>query len=130
MTADMLKDGSDWLQDQQKAHVAQMVTYSRGGQQLSISATIGRTEFDVDPGDGFGVRVEARDYLIHAADLVLGGVTVKPQRGDRIRETRADGDTAVYEVMSPADGEPVWRYSDDYRRRLRIHTKEVDTEET
>jgi hypothetical protein len=53
---------------------------------------------------------------------------VLPQRGDRIRET--DGATTyVYEVLAPGD-EPHWHYSDAYRQTLRIHTKQVDTEET
>jgi len=30
-------------------------------------------------------------------------------------------------VMAPGK-EPAWRYSDPYRKTLRIHTKHVDTE--
>jgi hypothetical protein len=45
------------------------------------------------------------------------------------RHGEADGDQVfVYEVLAPG-GEPPWRYSDPYRRTLRIHTKHVGTEQ-
>lgn len=118
---DLLKSGSDWLADQQKSFVSQAVTYKRGSDSVAVAATIGRTVFEIDAGDGQFERFEARDYLIHAADLVLDSTTVEPKRGDRIEEMQAST-TFVYEVMSPAN-QPVWRYSDAYRKRLRIHTK-------
>ena len=37
---------------------------------------------------------------------------------------RLGADTQLYEVMAPG-GEPPFRYSDPYRRTLRIHTKHV-----
>jgi len=59
---------------------------------------------------------------------VLGGTPVLPQRGDRIRETQST-QVFVYEVVAPGD-EPCWRYSDPYRRTLRVHTKQIDQETT
>ena len=59
-------------------------------------------------------------------DLLLAGVPVLPERGDRIRETQG-ATTYVYEVMAPGK-EPHYRYSDPYRKTLRIHTKHVSTE--
>ncbi|GJQ27312.1 MAG: hypothetical protein HBSAPP02_23440 [Phycisphaerae bacterium] len=103
-----------------------MVTYQRGNQSVELAATIGRTEFE--QADHFGVihRTQSRDFLVRAADLVLGGEPALPVAGDRIRE--GDGEkTFVYEVMAPG-GEPPFRYSDPYRRTLRIHTKHVTTE--
>jgi hypothetical protein len=130
--ADLLAQSSAWLEAQRTRHMTRMVTYQRGvaPSQLNaeVSATIGQTIFQIDDGAGALLRVESRDYLILAADLVLGGSPVLPQRGDRIRET--DGPTTyIYEVMAPGE-EPHWRYSDAYRRTLRIHTKQIDTEET
>ena len=49
-----------------------------------------------------------------------------PQRGDRVRETQG-ATVFVYEVTAPGK-EPCWRYSDAYRKTLRIHTKQIDTE--
>ena len=65
-------------------------------------------------------------FLILAAELILDSKQVLPQRGDRIRETQG-GVTFVYEVTAPGK-EPCWRYSDPYRKTLRIHSKQVDTE--
>jgi len=123
---DLLELGAAWLEDQRTRHLSRMVAYLRGNDSVNVAATIGRTEFE--QADEYGVvhRTESRDFLITAADLVLADKPVLPQAGDRIRET--DGDQIfLYEVMAPG-GEPPWRYSDPYRRTLRIHTKHVDME--
>jgi hypothetical protein len=67
-----------------------------------------------------------RDFLIHAADLILAGEPTLPERGDLIRETQG-GRTFVYEVMAPGK-EPPWRWSDVFRKVLRIHTKQIAVE--
>jgi hypothetical protein len=124
--ADLLKQASAWLDGMRKAHLSGAVTYSRGKRSVEVQATIGRTVFETADAYGVVERSESRDFLILAADLVLDGQAVLPERGDRIRE--ADGEKVyVYEVMAPGK-EPEWRWSDDYRRTLRIHTKQVATE--
>jgi hypothetical protein len=122
----LLERGSAWLEDQRNRHMTRMVTYQRGGDSVDVAATIGRTEFE--QADDFGVihKIESRDYMVLTTDLVLAGVQTLPKAGDRIRET--DGaKTFVYEVMAPGN-EPPFRYSDPYRKTLRIHTKHVATE--
>ena len=126
--ADLLERSSAWLEDQRARRMTRPVLYVRGGQTVEVPATIGETIFRIDGGAGAMLRTESRDYLITAADLVLGGSAVLPQRGDRIRETQGT-QVFVYEVASPGD-EPLWRWSDPYRRTLRIHTKQVDVEVT
>jgi len=126
---DMLRTGSDWLEAKRHAHATQTVVYSRGGHQVSLSATRGRSEFEMDSGDGFPVRAESVDWLVRAQDLRLDGVTITPERHDRIRETLTSGDVKVYEVMGPDETSPVCRKSDPWGMTLRIHTKQVDTEE-
>ncbi len=124
--ADVLDKGSAWLEAQRTQHMTRTVTYLRDGDSVDVAATIGRTEFE--QADEFGVihKFESRDYLVLTADLVLAGMQTLPKAGDRIRET--DGTTTfVYEVMAPGN-EPPFRYSDPYRRTLRIHTKHVATE--
>ena len=63
---------------------------------IAVQATIGRTLLKLEDGYG-GVQMQwtDRDFLIPAADLVLGGSTVTPQRGDRINETVGDSDVGV-----------------------------------
>ena len=126
--ADLLKTGSDWLEDMREAHASGTVVYSRGEDSVEIAATIGRTEFEIDNGYGVIERTESRDFLLSAAALVLGGVLAWPQRGDRIAENVGE-DTYIYEVMAPGN-EPPWRYADSYRRTFRAHTKHVETDTT
>ncbi len=123
---DLLEKSAAWLQDQRTRHLSRTVTYLRGGDSVDLPATIGRTEFE--QADEYGVvhRTQSRDFLVLAADLVLGGAPTLPQAGDRIRESVGD-QTFLYEVMAPA-GEPPWRYSDPYRKALRIHTKFIGME--
>ncbi len=127
--ADLLERGSNWLEDQRTRHATRPITYQRGALTSDpIDATVGRTVFE--SADQFGViqKTESRDYLMLRTDLVLNGVVTLPQRGDRVRETQ-DDEQFVYEVVSPTGGgEPVFRYSDPYRKTLRIHTKHIDTQ--
>lgn len=125
--ADVLEQAAIWLRRMQRQYAATTVLYMRGEQSVPVSATIGRTLFEVDDGYGVVVRFESRDFLIAPEELVLGDRRVLPQRGDRVQESQ-DGITFTYEVMSPGK-DPPWRYSDPYRRTFRIHTKQVsDTE--
>lgn len=124
--ADLLERASAWLNAKRRRHLARAVSYCRGEQAVEVPATVGRTVFEMADAYGVVERTESRDFLILAADLVLGGAAVLPERGDRVRET--DGATVyVYEVMAPGN-EPPWRWSDLYRRTLRIHTKQVGRE--
>ena len=122
----MLENGSAWL-DTQRQKLAKTVTYQRDAASVDVAATVGRTIFRVDVGYGVFERHEARDFILPAASLILSSTETLPQSGDRILET-APGKTFIYEVMAPGS-EPCWRYSDPFRKTLRIHTKLVDSED-
>lgn len=124
--ADMLARGMQWLTQQRTEHMSQPVTYVRGADSVTLPATIGRTEFEIDDGQGLLQKYESRDFLVQTADLVLDGSATLPERGDLVRETQG-ATTYVYEVLAPGQ-ERAWRYSDPYRQALRIHTKHIDTE--
>ena len=125
---DLLQTGSDWLLDQQKAHCSKAVTYQRPGHTaIQVQATIGRSTFEIQDDHGVVEEVEARDFLIQAADLEEGvGCFILPEAGDLIKEVLA-GETVVFEVTAVGD-EPPWRYSDPYRKTVRVHTKQVDVQ--
>ena len=123
---DLLEQSSAWLDGQRKKFLAKTVTYCQGQAEAEVMATVGRTTFEVESSTGVAERFESRDFIITAADLVLGGVVVVPERGDRIKET-AGSQTLVYEVVGPGS-EPCWRWSDPYRQAVRIHTKQVDAQ--
>ena len=121
--ADLLQTGSDWLADQLQTHASRMITYRRGVDSAEVQATVGRTVFETDDGSGVIVTSEVRDYLIQTADLVLAWLQIEPAKGDRIEEVEGTV-TYIYEVAS-VGSEPCWRYSDPYRKLLRIHTRLV-----
>ena len=127
---DLLEQGLAWLEDQRNAHMTRTVVYQRSGDSVALPATIGRTVFE--QADEFGIihKLESRDFLVLRTDLVLSGVQTLPKAGDRVRDP--DGDNVqVYEVMAPgtvSGGEPPFRYSDPYRKTLRIHTKHIGAE--
>lgn len=125
--ADLLEQGASWLDDQRHAHMARPVVYERGAAQLELSATIGRTEFEQADEAGLIHRTESRDFLVRAAELDLGDGPTFPKAGDRLRETVGPS-VFVYEVNAPG-GQPPWRFSDPYRKALRIHTKLIGTED-
>jgi hypothetical protein len=121
----LLETGAVWLADQVKTHASMDVVYARDLEQVPLQAMIGRTEFEIDDGSGIVERFESRDFLIQADDLVLGGSATLPEPGDRILES--DGaQIFAYEVMAPGD-QACWKYSDPFRKLLRIHTKHVTT---
>ena len=125
---DMLRDGQAWLGAKLKTHASRLVTYQRDDAETELPATIGRSFYEQDDGEGIVTRSQVRDFLIDTADLLLSPIGSLPKRGDWILETE-NGTTFSYEVMS-LGGEPAWRYSDPFRLKLRIHTKLIDTEET
>jgi len=125
--ADLLQQGAAWLEAMRHRHASRPVVYQRGAESLALNATVGRSVFQVVAADGVVEQVERRDYLVRAADLVLGGAATEPQVGDRIRET-VGGNVHVYEVMG-AGQEKHFRKSDSDGLTLRIHTAHVDTEQ-
>ena len=122
---DVFDRAADWLTRTLYNRAAREVVYVRGTQRTTWRATIGRTEFEVDEG-GILVRTESRDYIGQADKLVLDGVKVTPQRGDRIEEL-VGSTTHIYEVMPFDVTDDCYRYADRYRNQLRIYTKHVDT---
>jgi hypothetical protein len=120
---DLLQKASDWLEGMRVKHASRFVTYKRDTNAALVSARIGRTFFQIDDGGGIATQYESRDFLILAAELVIRGKLVMPQRGDRILEMQ-EGQTFEYEVLAPGK-EPCWRYSDPFRKTFRIHTKQI-----
>jgi hypothetical protein len=119
---DLFAKAATWLANQCQQSLARPITYRRGGLSVVAKATVGRTNYEIDEGNGVMVRSQSRDYVMRAADLVLGGVRVVPQRGDRIEESP----DLVHEVVSVA-GQNEWSYADPSRVLMRIHTKEVQS---
>lgn len=123
---DLLEQGAAFLDDQRHRHMSRVVVYKRGSDAKEVQATVGRTEFEQADEAGLIHRTESRDFLIRAADLDLGSGPIQPKAGDQVRE-QVGSQVFVYEVNAPG-GQPPFRYSDQYRRTFRIHTKHIGTE--
>lgn len=123
MPQDLLKTGLAWLSTQLNANAASEVDYLRGAESVTLRATFGEKLLKLQDEDG-GLRMEWTDvdFLIPAADLVLGGARVEPRRGDLVRVEGDDGTARLYEVR-PMGGDPAWRYADPHRSMVRIHAK-------
>jgi len=120
----LLSRGQRWLNNSLQGAAGVSLTYTRGAQSVTLTGWVGRTAFAQAGGQGGAAVIWGdRDYLFPAADLILGGSVVTPQRGDRITEIIA-GTTLTFEVIAPGN-EPAWRYSDAGRQTLRVHTKKV-----
>jgi len=123
---DVLKQGQAWLADQLTTHASRSVVYRRGELGAELVATVGKSHYQQDDGNGVITRSQVRDFLIDTQSLLLSIIGTLPRRGDKIVEI--DGDqTFVFEVMA-LGGDPPWRYSDPFRLKLRIHTKQIDTQ--
>jgi hypothetical protein len=94
------------------ANTGSTVTYTRGGDEVELTATVGESAWDVADGNGMLTTFASRDYIVDADDLTIG----LPERGDKI----TDGDD-VYEVLAPGR-QDVYRL---HHGVLRIHTKKV-----
>lgn len=123
---DLLDRGAAFLDAQRHQHLSRLVLYRRGADQKEVHATIGKTEFEQADDAGLIHRVESRDFLVRTGDLDLGAGSILPRAGDQVRET-VGLSVFVYEVNAPG-GQPPFRYSDPYRRVLRVHTKHIATE--
>lgn len=123
---DLLQTNVRWLANQRKLHMAHAVAYERDGNSVEVLATVGATPIDQVDEHGILHRIESRDYLITAEDLVLGGEHTEPKAGDRVREVIGER-THVYQVFATGD-EPPWRWSGPDHVTFRIHTKHVGVE--
>lgn len=123
---DRLGEAADWLSSRTQAYASVTITYARGAQSVTLTATPGSYVLKVsDPSGAMRVVRTDRDYLIPVASLILGGSVTLPAKGDTITETLRDGTTATYSVLPYSQDEPVYRYSDHENTILRVHTKRV-----
>jgi hypothetical protein len=99
------------------------IVYRRGEEAVSLPATVGMTDYEVDKQ--FGVeRFISRDYFVDRKLLVLGEGEIEPQVGDRIWQFR-EGVTLVCDVLSPGGDMQCFEHSGE--TRWRIHTKIIET---
>ncbi len=113
-------------QDVLTAFAGEPVVYHRGADKVAITAVKGQTQVDTFDDHDRPFRVRYQDFLIDPGELLISGQPIKPKRGDKIKQT-VGVDVHVFEVTSGPDNE-VWRYSDTFAGRIRVHTEYLKTE--
>jgi hypothetical protein len=102
------------------------VIYRRDELSAELAVTVGRSLYQQDDGEGVITRSQVRDYLFDTADLLNSVIGSLPRRGDQIIEREGDQEL-TFEAMA-LGGEPPWRFSDPFRFKIRLHTKQIDTQ--
>ena len=117
---DRLSTGATYQARRLKSHASTAVVYERGAQSVSLSATMGSRRVLSDMNSGVVVETIVRDFILTSADLILGGSVTTPTEGDKITY---DGET--FEVLPPNEVEKSWRYFDNFKKLIRVHTKRI-----
>lgn len=119
----ILQDGAAWLGGQLRDHAGVSITYQRGTGTVALTATATLRQYEIVDHEGFSSTILVRDYIVHAADLVISGSAIAPRAGDQIHETiRSVAET--YEVM-PLGERKEYEPFDQDGTLLLIHTKRV-----
>jgi len=77
---DVLENAASWLDGVRKMHASRTVAYEQDGRTADVAATITKRSYQVTDTYGASVWVEATDFLVSAADLVIAGVDVAEGR--------------------------------------------------
>lgn len=97
------------------------MVYTQGSNYFKATFIPTESTYSVDDGTGVLMEFESKDFLVLAEDFQFDGQQVVPQRGDTITRTFC-GQKHVYEVLRMPNDQ-VYKFSDSYNQRLRIHTK-------
>jgi hypothetical protein len=107
------------------------VTYRpKGRDQFRLFVSPGETRIEQATSEGDGlVYTRVRDYIITLADLrdTLAGKFV-PKTGDVILE-EVDGQIHQMELLPLVANGNAWRWHGPTHDALRVHTKQISTEE-
>jgi hypothetical protein len=110
--ADLINQGLAWLKGQRELHMSASIEYRKGASIFLVSATVGKSTFNLNDSVGAQIVIKTRDFIV-GADILQ----IEPEAGDKI-----ESNGEVFEVVCPG-GEPCWRWSDAYNRTKRIHTQ-------
>jgi hypothetical protein len=125
--SDVLADAAAWLAGQLKTNVSELVTYVRGNQSITVSATFASQLLRVSDREG-NTKVERpdADFIIAAADINFGAGQVEPAAGDIVQVVYGNV-TKQFKLMPMGGGsEPAWRYTDPFQTMVRVHTKKIN----
>lgn len=103
-----------------RSFAGETVLLSRGVATGSCLAVQTRRPYEATDEGGLVTVILSEDFLVAAAEYLIGGVAVVPAAGDRLEVSSGD----VFEVMPLAGGNHFdWR--DAAKTEMRVHTKRV-----
>lgn len=83
-------------------HFGDSAGYHRGSSSVVLTVTPSTRIYSISDAEGFQTSIQSEDFQFRTADLVIGGVEVAPQVGDRIKRT-VGSQVRVYEVLPLGD---------------------------
>lgn len=119
----LFSEAEQFLRESRVDHLSIPATYHRGSSSVSLQATQGSTDVDLDSGQSI-VRSTTVDWIVDTAELVLDSIPELPRSGDRISATI--GSVARwFEVMDL--GPSCYRPHGRDGLSIRIHTRRIAT---
>ena len=117
----LFEDASEFLMASLDSVAGREIKYTRPGVgSVYIRAIRGVTNFQTqDNGVQELMYIKSDDYIFPTSDLVLGGQNVTPRRGDKIE------DAGITKTVLTDGSDAMYKYTDQSRLTLRVHTKEV-----
>ena len=95
------------------------VTFHAKTGSVDVTAVPGRSQLESTDESGVTHVSRSHDWIVRAADLVVGGAAVTPVRGNRVKRT-IGSQVHTFELMDPP-----FSPSDAEHTVLRLHTKRV-----
>lgn len=99
------------------------ILYVRPGEPdltVTLWALPGRTSHEVVQSSMVVEQIQSLDFIIKAADLVLGGSVTLPQPGDYC----VTEDGLTHHLLN-VGGEVRWKWSDQTKQNIRLHFKQT-----
>ena len=102
-----------------RAVTGRTVVYTQGAGSVTLSCVPGRTQFTSDMGDGVVSYLATDDYLFLVSEMAISGTAITPRKGDTISD---GGVTHTVFCIGP---DVQYRYTDQEKKIIRIHTRKV-----
>jgi hypothetical protein len=112
--------GSAWLGSRLEALSGEPAKYRRGAADMEIVVVPCVRQSEDYGADGAVVVATEHDFKVDPTTLVIDSEVIKPQTGDLIIKT----ETQETFVVVPDGTENCWRWTDQFKTRIRIHTVE------
>lgn len=116
MGQNLLSLGNQLLAKMLIDHASSPVTVTNGDWTITANATQGVSQWTSQNDDGVVIQFESGDFIVRASELIHG----LPETGWVINDGERN-----YEVLSINGAQP-YRFSDNDRLLVRIHTKEIE----